>query len=87
MEKEEKFAIIRNELMFEKARKLTTYLKILLTVILSAIWLLISSNFDIGIQINWIISTIFIAWISSVFFGFNTKISKERNDNQEKNNS
>ncbi len=70
--------------MFKKAKKLPTYLKILLTAFFSVLWILIASNFDIKIHTNWMMSGLVIAWISSVFFGFNTKRSKDLNDNEEK---
>jgi hypothetical protein len=59
--------------MFDKAKKLPLYLRILLTVTISIIWIFIASNLEIEIQSNWLLSTIVIAFISSIFFPFNKK--------------
>jgi uncharacterized membrane protein (GlpM family) len=59
--------------MLKKAKELPLFSKILYFIILSALWIFISSNLIENIQTNWIVSTLVIAWISSVFFGFNTK--------------
>tara|TARA_B100000809_G_C14871281_1_gene435638 strand:- start:179 stop:409 length:231 start_codon:yes stop_codon:yes gene_type:complete len=71
-------------LMFKKAKELPTFSKILYFIFLSALWIFISSFLIESIQTNWIVSTLMIAWISSIFFGFNTKLKKEK---EEKNNS
>lgn len=65
--------------MFDKAKKLPLLLRIVLTIILSVVWILIASYFEMDIQSNWILSTLVIAWISSMFFPF-SKQSKSQED-------
>tara|TARA_B100001063_G_scaffold243615_1_gene274641 strand:+ start:699 stop:896 length:198 start_codon:yes stop_codon:yes gene_type:complete len=59
--------------MIEKARKLPLLTKIILTIILSLIWIFIASSFDLDIKSNWILSVFVIAGISSIFFPFGKK--------------
>ncbi len=54
--------------MFDKVRSLPLPLRILLTIIVSLIWIFIASNFNIELQANWILSTLVIAGIASIFF-------------------
>jgi len=65
------------KIMFKKAKQLPILFKVLYFIGLSAFWIFISSNLFEDIQTNWIVSTLVIAWISSIFFGFNTKSNKE----------
>jgi len=62
--------------MFDKAKKLPLITRIILTILLSLIWVFIASNFNIGLRSNWILSTFVIAGISSIFFPFNSKKDK-----------
>ncbi len=64
--------------MFEKASKLPLFIRIILTIVLSIIWILMISNFDLDIKTNWIVSTIGIAGISSIFFPFRRKKESEK---------
>lgn len=59
--------------MFKKARKLPLRKRILYTVILSVLWIFIASTFTIQVQTNFLLSTLVIAGISSVFFPFTTE--------------
>ncbi len=67
--------------MFEKARKLPLLTRIILTILLSVVWIFIASNFDIKLKTNWILSTFVIAGISSIFFPFSSKKSNKDDGN------
>jgi hypothetical protein len=59
--------------MFEKTRNLPLVIRIILTLILSVGWIYLASGFDMETQTNWLISTLAIAFISSIFFPFSSK--------------
>lgn len=65
--------------MFEKTRKLPLLIRIVFTILLSAVWIIVAANLDIDLQSNWILSTLVIAGISSIFFPF----SKQENSPKE----
>lgn len=69
--------------MLKKAKELPTLSKILYFIVFSALWIFISTTLIEDIQANWIVSTLVIAWLSSVFFGFNTKFKKEKEENKQ----
>lgn len=54
--------------MIEKARKIPLITRIVLTILLSISWILIASNFDMDIQSNWLLSTLVIVAITTIFF-------------------
>lgn len=68
----------KKERLFDKAKKLPLFTRVILTIALSIVWIIITSNFNLEIQTNWIISTFVIAWISSIFFPF-SKRNKSNN--------
>ncbi len=71
----------KKESLFDRAKKLPLLTRTVLTIILSLIWILIASNIEFDSQTNWIISTLVIAWISSIFFPF--RKSRKSSDQSE----
>lgn len=70
--------IDKKETLFDRAKKLPLFTRIILTIALSIAWIMIASNFELDIQTNWIISTLIIAWITSIFFPFS---KQKKSDN------